>query len=231
MGENDPDVLGIVGASAWRSWSATFPGPARWAAVRVGRVNGEFIAFPTALLRWRKATWIMVYVGSESDLVMFEGSAPRKSPRRSFLTPPSNLPKSRCQPLIASRKRKWLEKRGNVHQARGHEVRNVVSQESLLEEAKETHRRPHVATPSLIPGKDGPRKAPARRSWTTSVTEKLVEKHGEEAKSARSVIQARPFSYIQKGIRPQVSILKDSRSGSTGEGIDDLARRSPARSG
>ena len=45
-GENDADVLGLIGASAALSISdIPFAGP--MGAVRVGRINGEFVANPT----------------------------------------------------------------------------------------------------------------------------------------------------------------------------------------
>jgi polyribonucleotide nucleotidyltransferase len=72
-GENDPDMLSINGASAALMISdIPFHGPV--GAVRVGRVNGEFIANPTHGER-ESSDLDLVYVGTQDDVIMIEGSA------------------------------------------------------------------------------------------------------------------------------------------------------------
>jgi polyribonucleotide nucleotidyltransferase len=72
-GQNDPDILAINGASAALTVSdIPFAGPV--GAVRVGRVNGEFIANPTHDQR-NESDLDLVYVGTENDVIMIEGSA------------------------------------------------------------------------------------------------------------------------------------------------------------
>src|SRR4051794_13860700 len=72
-GQNDPDILAINGASAALTVSdIPFAGPV--GAVRVGRVNGEFIANPTHEER-NESDLDLVYVGTENDVIMIEGSA------------------------------------------------------------------------------------------------------------------------------------------------------------
>src|SRR6187549_4090607 len=72
-GQNDPDMLSINGASAALMVSdIPFAGPI--GAVRVGRVNGEFIANPTHEQRL-DSDLDLVYVGTENDVIMIEGSA------------------------------------------------------------------------------------------------------------------------------------------------------------
>ena len=72
-GQNDPDILAINGASAALSVSdIPFAGPV--GAVRVGRVNGEFVANPTHDER-AKSDLDLIYVGTENDVIMIEGSA------------------------------------------------------------------------------------------------------------------------------------------------------------
>ncbi len=72
-GENDPDMLSINGASAALCVSdIPFAGPV--GAVRVGRVNGEFIANPTHSQR-AQSDLDLVYVGTKDDVIMIEGSA------------------------------------------------------------------------------------------------------------------------------------------------------------
>jgi len=72
-GENDPDILAMNGASAALSVSdIPFAGPI--GAVRVGRVKGEFVANPTHAER-AESDLDLVYVGTENDVIMIEGSA------------------------------------------------------------------------------------------------------------------------------------------------------------
>src|SRR5881394_604899 len=72
-GEHDPDMLALVGASAALMVS-DIPWEGPLGAVRVGRVNGQFIANPTHS-QMIDSDLDLVYVGNETDLVMFEGSA------------------------------------------------------------------------------------------------------------------------------------------------------------
>jgi len=72
-GQNDPDILAINGASAALCVSdIPFAGPI--GAVRVGRVKGEFVANPTHSDR-AESDLDLVYVGTENDVIMIEGSA------------------------------------------------------------------------------------------------------------------------------------------------------------
>ena len=72
-GEIDPDILFINGASAALAVSdIPFAGPV--GAVRVARVNGEFIANPTHSQRV-DSDLNLVYVGNETDVIMIEGEA------------------------------------------------------------------------------------------------------------------------------------------------------------
>ena len=72
-GENDPDVLVINGASAALSIS-DIPWAGPIAAVRVGRVNGQLIVNPTHAQR-KESDIDLIFAGSETELVMIEGSA------------------------------------------------------------------------------------------------------------------------------------------------------------
>jgi polyribonucleotide nucleotidyltransferase len=72
-GEIDPDILAINGASAALMVSdIPFAGPV--AAVRVGRINGEFVVNPTHSQRLQ-SDLDLVYVGLEGKVVMIEGAA------------------------------------------------------------------------------------------------------------------------------------------------------------
>ena len=72
-GENDPDILSINGASAALCVSdIPFAGPI--GAVRVARINGEFVVNPTHSQR-QLSNLDLVYVGTSEDIVMIEGAA------------------------------------------------------------------------------------------------------------------------------------------------------------
>jgi polyribonucleotide nucleotidyltransferase len=80
-GQNDPDILAINGASAALCISdIPFAGPI--GAVRAGRVNGEFVANPTHDER-AQSDLDLVYVGTENDVIMIEGSA-KEMPEAEF---------------------------------------------------------------------------------------------------------------------------------------------------
>ena len=81
-GQNDPDILAMNGASAALCISdIPFAGPI--GAVRVGRVNGEFVANPTHDERVQ-SDLDLVYVGTENDVIMIEGSA-KEMPEAEFM--------------------------------------------------------------------------------------------------------------------------------------------------
>ncbi len=81
-GQNDPDILAMNGASAALCVSdIPFAGPI--GAVRVGRVNGEFVANPTHDQR-NESDLDLVYVGTENDVIMIEGAA-QEIPEADFI--------------------------------------------------------------------------------------------------------------------------------------------------
>ena len=81
-GENDPDILAINGASAALCVSdIPFIGPI--GAVRVGRVNDQFVANPTHSER-EQSDLDLVYVGTENDVLMIEGAA-KELPEADFV--------------------------------------------------------------------------------------------------------------------------------------------------
>ena len=72
-GENDSDILAMNGASAALCVSdIPFAGPI--GAVRVGRVNGQFVVNPTHSQR-EFSDLDLVYVGNKTDVIMIEGAA------------------------------------------------------------------------------------------------------------------------------------------------------------
>lgn len=72
-GEHDPDILSINGASAALTVSdIPFQGPI--GAVRVGRINGEFVVNPSHADR-EMSDLDLVYAGTAEEVIMIEGSA------------------------------------------------------------------------------------------------------------------------------------------------------------
>jgi polyribonucleotide nucleotidyltransferase len=72
-GQNDPDMLSINGASAALAVSdIPFAGPV--GAVRVGRINGQFVINPTHADR-AHSDLDLVYVGDGEKVIMMEGAA------------------------------------------------------------------------------------------------------------------------------------------------------------
>ncbi|MFC5453531.1 polyribonucleotide nucleotidyltransferase [Prosthecobacter fluviatilis] len=72
-GENDPDICAMNGASAALCVSdIPFAGPV--GAVRIGRINGDFVINPTQSQRL-DSDLDLVYVGNKTDVIMIEGAA------------------------------------------------------------------------------------------------------------------------------------------------------------
>src|SRR5580700_9108530 len=66
-GENDSDILSIIGASAALTVS-DIPWDGPLGAVRIGRIKGKFVANPTHL-EMAESDLDLVYVGNEKDIV------------------------------------------------------------------------------------------------------------------------------------------------------------------
>src|ERR1700757_3956945 len=95
-GENDPDILSIIGASAALLVS-DIPWDGPLGAVRVGRVKGQFVANPTHA-EMQESDLDLVYVGNANDLVMYEGSAEEIS--EADFNAALKFGHEMCQPLI-----------------------------------------------------------------------------------------------------------------------------------
>src|ERR1041384_1489280 len=99
-GENDPDMLALVGASAALMVS-DIPWAGPLGAVRVGRINGQFVANPTHA-QMVESDLDLVYVGNETDLVMYEGSA--KEISEADFNAALRFGHDAIQPMIAAQK-------------------------------------------------------------------------------------------------------------------------------
>jgi polyribonucleotide nucleotidyltransferase len=183
-GENDPDILSIIGASASLMVS-DIPWAGPLGAVRVGRINGKFIANPTHGEQ-AESDLDLVYVGNENDIVMYEGSA--KEITEEDFNAALKFGQECCQPLIAAQK-ELVAKAGKKKRQI---TLNIVPDE-ILQEAKSLAGDRFV--PALLtPGKLA--REGACNAIKEEVSAKLVEKFGEEKVTPFVVNDA--FYYIQK---------------------------------
>ena len=81
-GENEPDILSINGASA-ACVISDLPFAEPVGAVRVGRIDGEFVINPTNSQR-QESDLDLVYAGSKDQVIMIEGSA-NELPEEDFI--------------------------------------------------------------------------------------------------------------------------------------------------
>src|SRR5438874_3558772 len=126
-GENDPDMLALVGASAALMVS-DIPWDGPLGAVRVGRVDGKFLVNPTHTERIN-SDLDLVYVGNSQDIVMFEGSAKELS--EADFSAALLFAQEYCQPLIEAQK----QLAARVGKKKREITLNIVPEE-ILNEAK-----------------------------------------------------------------------------------------------
>jgi polyribonucleotide nucleotidyltransferase len=183
-GENDPDIISILGASAALSVS-DIPWAGPLGAVRVGRVDGKFVANPNHVLR-ESSDLDLIYVGNESDMVMYEGAAQEIS-EADFLEA-LKFGQECCIPMIEAQK-ELIKKAGKTKRV------VVVPEipEDVLASAKE------LAGDRAIPALLTPGKLEKEEAWDALKAEigaALVEKHGDETVNEGVLKEA--FYHIQK---------------------------------
>lgn len=183
-GDNDPDILSIIGASASLMVS-DIPWAGPLGAVRVGRINGKFVANPTHT-EMQDSDLDLVYVGNESDIVMYEGSA--KEITEADFNAALKFGQECCQPLIAAQK----ELAAKAGKKKREITLNIVPDEILLEAKKLAGDRfvPALLTPGKL-AREG-----AVKAIQDEVGAKLTEKFGAEKVTEFVVKDA--FYYIQK---------------------------------
>ena len=183
-GENDPDILSIIGASAALMVS-DIPWDGPLGAVRVGRINGKFIANPTHAEQ-AESDLDLVYVGNATDIVMYEGAA--KEISEADFNAALKFGQECCQPLIAAQK----ELAARAGKKKREITLNIVPDE-ILQEAKKLAGDRFV--PALLtPGKLA--RETACKAIQNEVGAKLLEKFGAEKVTDFVVNDA--FYYIQK---------------------------------
>ncbi|HEX4646414.1 MAG TPA: polyribonucleotide nucleotidyltransferase, partial [Verrucomicrobiae bacterium] len=203
-GENDPDILSIVGASAALSVS-DIPWDGPLGAVRVGRINGKFVANPTHS-EMAESDLDLIYVGNTRDIVMYEGSA--KEITEADFNAALKFGHECCQPLIEAQK-KLIAAAGKKKR----EIKVNIVPDEILNEAKA------IAGDRIVPALLTPVKL-AREAAVSAIFEevgkKLVEKFGEE-KITEFVLKDIAY-YIQKeNVR---SLILDGGKRLDGRGMD-----------
>ena len=183
-GENDPDILSIIGASASLMVS-DIPWAGPLGAVRVGRIAGKFIANPTHAEQ-AESDLDLVYVGNEKDIVMYEGAA--KEITEADFNAALKYAQEAIQPLIAAQK-ELVARAGKKKR----EITLKIVPDEILAEAKQ------LAGDRFVPALLTPGKL-AREGACNAIKEevgaKLVEKFGAEKVTQFVINDA--FYYIQK---------------------------------
>ena len=205
-GENDPDILSIIGASAALTVS-DIPWDGPLGAVRIGRVGGKFVANPTHV-EMAESDLDLIYVGNAHDVVMYEGAA-QEITEAEFIAA-LRFAHDACQPLIAAQNE--LARQGGKKK-RAITV-NVVPDE-ILKEAKSLAGDRIV--PALLTQAKLAREV-AVKAVFDDVGTKLVAKFGAE--KVTEFVLKDAFYYLQKeAVR---LLVLDSGKRLDGRGFTDV---------
>ncbi len=203
-GQIDPDILSINGASAALMVSdIPFAGPV--AAVRVGRVNGQFVANPTHDQR-ASSDLDLVYVGTKDEVIMIEGSA-LEIPEADFI---------KALEFAHSQARILVDSQIELAAKAGKQKRTSVlmlTKEELLEVAYQV-AGDRIEAALYTAGKVA--KSKAVDALKTEVKQAILEKY--PTASAFEMSQA--FDYLQKKAF-RISIL-DKKVRCDGRGLGEL---------
>ena len=208
-GENEPDVMSILGASAALMVS-DIPWAGPLGAVRVGRVDGKFVANPTND-EMAESDLDLLYVGNETDVVMYEGSADQIT-EADFIEA-LKFGQECCLPQIVAQK--------ELAEKCGKEKRDISDQlfvvpDEIFKKAEELGGGDRIVEALLTVAKlERERKVSAIKD---EVAGKLREEFGEEEVADAVVEQA--FYHIQKMALRGLILEKGKRL--DGRGLDDL---------
>ena len=204
--ENDPDILSILGASTALTIS-DIPWDGPLGAVRVARVDDALVANPTHSQR-ELSDLDLIYVGNETDMVMYEGSAAEIS-EADFLAA-LRFGQECCAPMIKAQ-HDLRERVGRPK--RRIEVPEVP--EAIVEEARQ------LAGERIIPALLTPGKLEREEIWeklTEEIGEALRTKHGEDALDD-SVLKEVWYRIQKTAVR---SLILDEGKRLDGRGFDAL---------
>lgn len=203
-GENDSDILSINGASAALCVSdIPFAGPI--GAVRIGRVNGQFVVNPTHAQR-EESDLDLVYVGSKNEVIMIEGAAD-ELPEEEFMKA-LTFAQEQVQVLVAAQ-----EQLAALVSKPKREVSLMLVKDELLEIAYEIAGN-RIEDALYRPSKIERQKAVGalRDEVEAAIKERFPEAGNFEIGQA--------FDYMQKKAF-RISIL-DKQNRCDGRGIDQL---------
>lgn len=174
--QNDPDPLGILGASAAITLSdIPFMGPV--GSARVGRIDGKFIAFPT-LEEQEKSDVDLIVVGTKTAVVMVEAGS--KFVSEDDMLDAIFFGHESLQPIIDMQ----LE----LREAAGKEKRNFISPErdgqlmAKVTELGETLMREALSQP------DKTSRQKKKTEVTNSIMEALQAEYGERVGEIKEAI-------------------------------------------
>ena len=194
--ENDPDIIIILGASAALTVS-DIPWAGPLGAVRVGRVNGEFVANPTHTER-EESDLDLIYVGNATDVVMFEGSADEIT-EADFMAA-LRFGQESCQPMIEAQTA-WRESIGKPKR----EIVTMSVPEEVTAEARNLIGDKVIPTLTIAAKKE---REAGWKSITSEAGAKLKEKFGDDV--VTGPVLSDVFYKIQKEAVRKL-ILDDSK--------------------
>jgi polyribonucleotide nucleotidyltransferase len=195
-GENDPDIMSILGASAALTVS-DIPWAGPLGAVRVGRVNGEFVANPTHTER-EESDLDLIYVGNATDVVMFEGSADEIT-EADFMAA-LRFGQESCQPMIEAQTA-WRETIGKPKR----EIVTMSVPEEVTAEARNLIGDKVIPTLTIAAKKE---REAGWKSITSEAGAQLKEKFGDDV--VTGPVLSDVFYKIQKEAVRKL-ILDDSK--------------------
>ncbi len=204
--ENDADVLAMNGASAALAISdIPFAGPI--GAVRVGRIDGEFVINPTFEQR-EDSDLDLIYVGNKTDVIMIEGAADE--------IPDAEFKKSLhfAQAAVAQ----IVEAQEELMKLAGKEKRDykvTVAKEDLLEIGYAVAGdRIEDAIYAASKVERGKKVGALRDEVETAIKEKFPETTEFEIEQVFEYIQKKAFrvSIMEKGVRADGRKLRDLRT-------------------
>ncbi len=204
-GENDPDILSINGASAALMVSdIPFAGPV--GAVRIGRVNGEFVVNPGHSVR-AQSDLDLVYVGTETEVIMIEGAA-NELPEEDFIRA-LEFAQPHVQKLVAAQK----ELAARVNKPK-RQLPLLVVKDEVLEIAYSV-AGDRIEAAIYAPSKVERNKAveALRAEVKEAVLAKFPESTSFDINQAFDYLQKKAFriSTLDKGVRPDGRGFRDLR--------------------
>ncbi len=203
-GENDADILAMNGASAALCVS-DIPFACPIGAVRVGRINGQFVVNPTHEQR-ESSDLDLVYVGSKNEVIMIEGAA-NELPEAEFVKA-LHYAQEQVQFLVAAQ-----EELIRLAAKPKREVPLMLVKEDLLEIAYAVagdRIEAALYTPSKV----------ARGKAVGGLKDEVEAAIKEKFPTATSFEISQAFDYLQKKAF-RISIL-DKQNRCDGRGVDQI---------